>query len=113
MAGGPSQAYAAALPIAAAPPPYGAPRPMPAPYGPPPPLSPPMYAQAMPPGPYSGYPQHPGGPPTSPVQGMPPPGVQRFDMGGLAARDEAIRRIVWIAVLAIGTILGVVLATQL
>ena len=42
----------------------------------------------------------------------PQPGV-RYDMAAIAAREAAVRRLVWIAVLAGGTILGIILATQL
>jgi hypothetical protein len=34
-------------------------------------------------------------------------------MGAIAARDQAIRRIVWIVVLALGALVGFVLATRL
>ncbi|MBS1124987.1 MAG: hypothetical protein H6Q90_7215, partial [Deltaproteobacteria bacterium] len=36
-----------------------------------------------------------------------------FDMGQIQARDAAMRRMVWIAVLVIGALLGIVVASQL
>ena len=53
-------------------------------------------------------------PPTPLVQPLPPgPGMPGFDMSQIAARDAAVRRIVWIVVLVIAVVIGVVLATQL
>ncbi|CAN5912438.1 hypothetical protein BH11MYX3_BH11MYX3_15600 [soil metagenome] len=57
----------------------------------------------------------PGPIPTTPM--LPPlapgPGMPGYDMSRAAARDAAMRRIVWIVVLVIGAVIGVVLASQL
>ncbi len=53
--------------------------------------------------------------PTTPM--VPPlapgPGMPGYDMSQSAARDAALRRIVWIVVLVIGAVIGVVAASQL
>jgi hypothetical protein len=36
-----------------------------------------------------------------------------FDMAQIAARDAAVRRIVWIVVLVLAAVIGVVVASQL
>jgi serine/threonine-protein kinase len=91
-------------PIPPAPPlgPMPTPPPMvaPVPYG-----SPAPGPHTPPPGAYPPYGAYP--PPARPA------GVKQYDMASIAAREEAIRRIVWIAVLVLGTIVGVVLAMQL
>ncbi|MEO7092507.1 MAG: hypothetical protein ABI175_04600, partial [Polyangiales bacterium] len=87
-----------------------------------PPTPPPPMPVYTPPG--SGGPQRPvmdlasfAQPPiprTDVVQPLPPgPGMPGFDMSQIAARDAAVRRFVWIAVLVIAAIIGVVVATQL
>lgn len=43
----------------------------------------------------------------------PAPGMPGFDMSQLAARDAAVRRIVWIVVLVVAALIGVVVAAQL
>jgi serine/threonine-protein kinase len=127
----PSAAPAASTPppVYGAPPPaFGAPAssgppPGPAPqnyvqgYGPPPGAfgTPPPGAYGSPPGPFNAMPQpHYGAPPQPPYGGpMAPYGVRPYDMAASAAREATIRRIVWIVVLAAGTIVGIALATQL
>ena len=67
------------------------------------------FPQQRPQGP-GGYPQQPTPPPGGYPQ-QPPGGA--FDMAQIQARDAAMRRMVWIAVLVIGAIAGIVLASQL
>jgi hypothetical protein len=55
----------------------------------------------------NGFPQQ------QPQHGYPPQPGGAFDMGQIQARDAAMRRWVWIAVLVIGAIVGIVLAAQL
>jgi len=60
------------------------------------------------------FPQQPRLPPTQHPGGYPQqPGGGAFDMGQLQARDAAMRRWIWIAVLVVGAIVGIVLAAQL
>ena len=60
------------------------------------------------------FPQQPRIAPTpSPGSYPPSPPGGTFDMGQIQARDAAMRRMVWIAVLVIGALLGIVVASQL
>jgi hypothetical protein len=53
-------------------------------------------------------------PRTDVVQPLPPgPGMPGFDMSQIAARDAAVRRFVWIIVLAVAAVIGIAVATQL
>ncbi len=53
-------------------------------------------------------------PRTDVVQPLPPgPGMPGYDMSQIAARDAAVRRFVWIIVLAVAAIIGIAVATQL
>ena len=53
-------------------------------------------------------------PRTDVVQPLPPgPGMPGFDMSQIAARDAAVRRFIWIIVLAVAAIIGIAVATQL
>ncbi len=92
-----------------------------------PPTPPPPMAIYIPPGAAGPLPQAQrpvmdlasfGPPPPIPrtdlVAPLPPgPGMPGFDMSQIAARDAAVRRFVWIFVLAIAAIIGVAVATQL
>jgi hypothetical protein len=62
---------------------------------------------------YGAPPQPQYGGPMAPYGQFPPGGVRPYDMAASAAREATIRRIVWIIVLAAGTIVGIALATQL
>jgi hypothetical protein len=72
------------------------------------------------PQPMQPYPQQPfmtpGGMTSPLVQhpfGAPQPGTRSFDMGRMAAREATIRKLVWIIVLVVGTIVGIILAMRL
>nr|MBA3464656.1 hypothetical protein [Deltaproteobacteria bacterium] len=93
----------------------------------PPAQSPPMEVLA-PPGPYQPLPYAPerpvmdlasfappGYPVHDPSHGQMPPqaGMMGFDMSQMAARDAAVRRMVWIVVLAVAAIIGIIVASQL
>jgi serine/threonine protein kinase len=65
--------------------------------------------------PYAQQPFRPGGAPPV-VQhpfGAPQRSTRSFDMGKIAAREATIRKLVWIIVLVVGTVVGIILATQL
>jgi len=60
------------------------------------------------------FPPPPRSAPTGPGNyPQPPPPGGTFDMAQIQARDAAMRRMVWIAVLVIGALLGIVVASQL
>jgi hypothetical protein len=59
------------------------------------------------------FPPQPRMAPTPSPAGYPPQAPGGYDMGQIQARDAAVRRWVWIAVLVIAAIAGIVLASQL
>jgi serine/threonine-protein kinase len=91
-----------------------------------PPTPPPPMAVYTPPGAAGPLPQaqrpvmdlasfaQPAIPRTDLVPPLPPgPGMPGFDMSQIAARDAAVRRFVWIIVLAVAAVIGIAVATQL
>jgi eukaryotic-like serine/threonine-protein kinase len=93
-----------------------------------PPTQPPPMEVLAPPGPHQPLPYAPDrpvmdlasfAPPVYPgqeyAQGQMPPqaGMMGFDMSQMAARDAAVRRFVWIVVLAVAAVIGIIVASQL